>query len=355
MAIRKHTSRSSSAVQQLLSEFILELDHMSSNGTLKTYGYSAVSDLREHYLNQCASDEQTRLAEEIDLILNAKLNYFRKETLLYLSDDLEQSIKDKILSIVRDLKKNAPRFAGALVQSGLLQPLRWIRSVIEPAVANTILTYTIVMNPPAIENPPISAVAEAKTKTTPSAFAETSLPSRGYEALTKVQSYTDDQIPSVARNDAAGIRHNPRIAPNGQTTIQTASLEKAHAVNLTDTMAIAGKQNLQTPTALHTTGITIPNSLRPVSEIQEVFYINEYKLNGAIQAQLKTSKNKRPHGKLAVKMIITPAGTPKQVEVTSDTNDKDISQRVTIQLLRFRFSSVDTKLGDQTVYHTIYF
>jgi hypothetical protein len=356
MEQRKNKSSNLNRVQSLLTEFIQELNLMSSNGVLRTYHYSEISNLREHYLEQCSEDEQGALAEEIDLILNSKLNYFQKEKLLFLSDELEQSVKDKILSIVKSIKARSLNLIGLGLQNTVLNPLRWIKTMLEPAIANTVLTYAVILNPPTIDEATrqMPVFPEKNSVTVESVNIHQSSLQSG--ELTKIKPYSESQIPvaDIIEKERSLDRIN-KVKNHSNSAISDDKSTTSHSIipfnPLDSAMVNANNSHVY---KLHNNSETmIPSSIRPVSEIQEVFYLNEYKLNRSIQSHLKTSKEK--HGKLSVKIMITPTGVPKNIEVTSKSSDKTITDRITVQLYQFRFSSVDSKLGDQTVYHTIYF
>jgi hypothetical protein len=106
--------------------------------------------------------------------------------------------------------------------------------------------------------------------------------------------------------------------------------------------------------------IAVPNTkisnsfeIRTQSEIQNVFYLNDQRLKNCLS--INSRQLVRPKIKISVKFDISPSGKPKNIHIIDNALGNSVAERLVLQIYQFRFSQVDQKRGDQSVFHTLFF
>lgn len=339
--------------ENLLEEFIAELDQMSSNGVVKHPDMARISDLRENYIGQCAARQQEWLAEQIDLILSSKINYFDLERKLSISELAESRILESIKSYVLSLRDRAPKYIGMILSMRWINPVNWAKSFIQPAVANSILTFSVVMNPPAIEQDK-HAVVPGHTFNRPSSEIIMPAVNRSYADMLTVKPYEDKNL---------NIVHQPEQKKNAVVTRSSGkgnlNVELTYGNTRDEHPILNQTENRITKPVTNESGVVRvsknPSSgpIRPQSEIQYAFYLNDQRLKNCFPVNPRQTVQQKV--RVSVRFEITPAGKPKNIQFTDKSLNRSIAERLSLQIAQMRFSQVESNLGDQQVLHTLFF
>ncbi len=335
----------------LLVEFIAELDGMSSNGVVKHLYPARISDLREYYIGQCPSGLQNSLAEQIDLVLSSKLHYFDREKSMMITELTESKIMEKIRSIVRSLKDNAPKFIGFALSIRWFNPVLMTRAFIQPAIANSLLTLAVVMNPPGVETIPVQEI-QSLNETALLSKTEVDHNGKLYADLMNVRPYAEPAAaaqPETLKKTASG-KLNAKTARG----IELSGTKHDHT--LTNIGPLSGNlSKMLSDTAEKETPKKTVHSdeIRPLSEIQRAFYLNDNRLKNCLQVNSRELSGRK--GKVSLRFDIAPSGQPKNIQVIDSVLTQNVADRLALQIYQMRFSPVDKKLGDQSVRHTLFF
>ncbi len=348
----QHTGRTVKKADQLLDEFITELDQMSSNGVVKHPDMARISDLREHFIGQCAGRQQSWLAEQIDLILSSKMHYFDNERNMSITELTETKIIEKIKTYVLSLKDRAPKYIGMILSMRWINPVHWAKSFLQPAVANSILTFSVVLNPPAVENNHHSNLSD-QTGLTPITRNVNQPSDRSYVDLLNIKPYVEQPENISQPVIRKTIKSNPLVKQTGRSIELNTSSEENHRIILSNSENQLSKLPLEEPIAVPNTKISNSFEIRTQSEIQNVFYLNDQRLKNCLS--INSRQLVRPKIKISVKFDISPSGKPKNIHIIDNALGNSVAERLVLQIYQFRFSQVDQKRGDQSVFHTLFF
>ncbi len=336
----------------LLEEFIAELDEMSSNGVVKHPDMARISDLREHFIGQCTTRQQAWLAAQIDLILSSKIHYFDEERKLNLTDLTESKILDTIRIIVRSLKDRAPKYIGLVLSMRWINPVHWAKSFLQPAVANSILTFSVVMNPPAIETERQNTDSGIPNRRSLPVTAVPSSP-KTYDELLSVKPYTQEALQVSIPDQKKTITSRRFAEHSGEKVELLPEINSGSGLNKVVYGGEITKISVDASASEKLPRNALNGAIRPQSEIQNVFYLNDHRLRNCFPANSRHVVQKKE--KVSLKFVILPTGKPKKIEITEKTISQSVADRLILQIYQLRFSPVDQKSGDQTVFHTLYF
>ena len=339
--------------ENLLEEFITELDQMSSNGVVKHPDMARISDLRENYIGQCAARQQEWLAEQIDLILASKIHYFEQERKLSISELTESRIMDTIKAYVLSLKDRAPKYIGMIVSARWINPLNWAKTFLQPAVANSILTFSVVMNPPSIEQDK-HAVVPGHSINRPSSEIIMPAVNRSYADMLTVKPYDDKNLNIVHQPEQKKNAVAARSSGTGNLSVEL------NYGNSRDEHPVLNKtENQITKQVTNESGVVRASKnppsgpIRPQSEIQYAFYLNDQRLKNCFPVNPRQTVQQKV--RVSVRFEITPAGKPKNIQFTDKSLNRNVAERLSLQITQMRFSQVENSLGDQQVLHTLFF
>lgn len=346
------------SIDDLFSEFVHEMNQFSTNGLIRDVDQDRVVELAGHFLSQCDSREDRNLLEEqILLLLSAKYNYHLLEDQLRLSERVETSVREAIQRICRKYFKDATRFAGLALNWSVIKPYKIFRASLEPAIANTVLTYSIAVQAPHLDR--VDLQTRLVEESAGSAIHEEISPLHRaglYSELEQVRQYSDEDLNGLVATVRDG-KESKMPASN------KAAVSEAHKLThdggairgkvLVDLEPVPNGRTEKKSTDLVRIEKSLVSEVRPIGAVQEVISQHELKIFNSYK--LAQNKSQVKHGRVSVRFSITTHGTTKEVAVLHNSFSEDLATRIANQIKYFRFSAVDAKLGDQTVYHTFYF
>lgn len=352
---------------KLFAEFVREMDEHSTNGVVKNLDPAKIEPLVDHFLEQCDHfEDKVELRDRIQILLTAKFNYALAEERLSISTELEKSIHEKIKDVIKVHFENAAKFAGFILNWTILKPIKFMKTVVEPVIANTVLTYSIAVHPPyldSVEIRDLNAIMPAHgenvevVKGTDNKFLE--------RELEMVKKYSDEDLANLTQNTIQS--GNVSVEKKGVSVekVKTSSAamntnisrenDKSQNVNVNLHRRIIQRSSatINTPQNNNISVNRYAGELRPIGDVQRIIAQNDYRIFNCFNVHNKNSAKK--NGRISVKFQISSRGMVKDVKVTYNSFSQDIADRVTLQVKTVRFTEVDPKLGDQTVYHTFYF
>lgn len=345
-------------IDTLFDEFLREMDDFSTNGTVKSLDPTSVLALVEHFISQCNTfREKMDLEDRISALLQTKFDFALAEAQVEISRNTDATIREKIRMALKKHFGEAERYAGLLINWLVVKPIKFIKTVVEPVVANTILTYSIAVHPPSLEPFDMHAMLSVQKP-------EVSNPSLEMDRkaldLTEIVSSTEpysDEVLNELTNGLDGPAGDKRAPVGGAQITTKASVESTPELrpeseklelNVERRLLYPANQVAEIPAEV------VRNAeQRPIGDIQNVFANNSFKIYSCIRTTGQRSAVKST--RIGVRLVVSPKGIVKEVNLTSGGLDKTVVERVTLQLRTFRFSEISTPFGDQIVYHTFYF
>lgn len=350
-----------------MNEFIETMNEFTHNGTLHEYDHEQALELARHYLKQCPSDQQKRLALRLAAALSARYHYHLTEQGLGLRNSFENRIKEKISLWVKSHCANAVKMAGFMIQGSLNLATRLFKSFIEPAITQTALSYSLVLNPavvPAFSDiPPGITLNESDQIITVVDDTNHSV-TREYRELEYVKWYSEAIVEEIGRD------HSDNQHPGIKSALKQNSLPTGAETKINenfDAVKSFGRLNLnierrrmepvlENPKARAATALSVTlrpvKELRPNAEIHAVLMGNDYKFQNCIKPYRDELQSR--DRRISVRFDITPAGSVTNISISKKTGNQDIVRRLKLQLMQLKFSKVDLRFGDQTVYHTFF-
>lgn len=353
------SSKPRQSVDDLFSEFVHEMNRFSTNGVIREMDHDRVVELAGHFLSQCSSrPDRSLLEEQILLLLNAKYQYQLLEGELHVSANLEESIREAIERVCRRYFKDATKFAGLAINWSLVKPYKLFRSFLEPAIANTVLTYSIAVHAPHLdrvdlESRLVAVVGERAVAVDAGREDRAGL----YAELENVRQYSDsdlnDLVTSVngptTRRMTGSSTH---VSESQKLFLESDLARKSTAVVLDPNQRKDVREDIR-PTDAIRIEKNLVSEIRPIGTVQDVISQHELKIFNSYK--MTQNKLREKHGRVSVRFAITAQGMTKDVSILHNSFNEDLAVRISNQIRHFRFSSIDAKLGDQTVYHTFYF
>lgn len=352
---------------RLFAEFIHEMDENSTNGVVKKLDPVMIEPLVDHFLGQCDRfEDRMELYERIQVLLSAKFNYALAENRLEISENLEKSIHEKIKEVLKSHLDNAAKFAGFVINWTIVKPVKFIKTFVEPVIANTVLTYSIAVHPPylnSVEMYDLNAIRPVYNNAEPIDTQSESTVSN--PELEIVKNYSDEDLANLTHNTVQ-TSHAPaqkkvlsseKIMHTPEPLNASASGENVNPQNVyVDLQRRVVKRSgvlMDSPKDNPISVNRFAGELRPVGDIQRIIAQNDHRIFNCFNTYTKNGPKK--NGRISLKFQISSRGVVKDVKVTYNSFTQDLADRVTLQIKTVRFSEVDPKLGDQTVYHTYYF
>ena len=344
---------------ELFEQFVRELENYSTNGVVRSFESDRLWPLAQHYISQCGQmQERMDLEERIRLLLATKYQYTLQESRLKLSENLENNIKEKIKALVKSNIENACKFAALAFNWTVIKPLQFAKDILQPVATNAVLTYAVAIQPS--YTPVMDAIKlEAKDQVSSiEVLAENNSDySRVYE-LPSVKTYSNEELNAMRSAINTPIEEKvPIVQKNVNKTNRITSVRPS--LNEPSKMTIDVERARLIPEPLSSvtsTPITYDRTrreLRSIGEVQQTIGLHENKIFSCYQSYRKVSNRK--NGRVAVKFLVSSKGVIKDVQVTANSFNRQMADRIVVQLKAIKFSEVETRLGDQTIYHTFYF
>ncbi len=347
-----------------MTEFIRTMDEFAHNGTLKEPDQEAVLNLARYYIRQCDPSSRAQLTRDILTVLNVKYQYRNAEKLLSLEPAFEKRIVEKIRNWLKMKSVESVRLVGFAVQWTFSFSSRLVRTYVEPAVTQTALTCSLVVNPvlPALQAETV--IVKINSSAMPSQSVNVNKePVRDgnlYADLQYVKWYRDAVLNEIGReiNARGGQPAKKAVTRKINTTDRTAHqvvIEKSLPENKWN--VDVDRRRMEPAKAKVTGGNAAVTrkirELRSQSEIHTVLSENDLRFRNCV----KPFKSRSSSGllRLPVRFDITPCGNVSNIAISALPGNGDLAQRMTIQLMQLRFSKVEAQLGDQTVYHTFFY
>ncbi len=357
------TPASNKVLDRLIESFILELDVYAHNGVLRGITEEEVQALISHYVRQCPEKYKPEFIAQLRVMMLARWNYSLLENLLMLSEACESGVKKGIIARAGELMKNSHKWATAVMNAGLINPLRIIKSYLEPAVANTLLTYSLVIQPPmAPLNLAEAQLENGSAKSCQPAHAETAVALDKFAGLSAVSEYTDN-LPSAAdiawTTGEAFKQKKPvrmsRLTPIADKTSVSDQAPREWKLDYTRRIMepVSPAAHVRRGRPDNADRYVMPTEQRPVNEIRAVMAKYEYKIANCFGKKNPTKEG--PVYKVPVRFRIQPSGKIFDIQFLSGSISREIADRLMIQLRQIQFSKIDPRLGDQNVYHTFFY
>jgi len=355
----------SKKIDRLFSEFVQELNGFSTNGVVRHMDLPKVFEMMEHFGQQCDNYlDREELQSRIRLFIDSKVKYSATEAELCLSEAIENTIREKIAEVMKKNFGDALKYAGFLLNWTVIRPAKFFKAFMEPIVTNTVLTYSIAVQP--LTTDPVSFarhVYQTVNKPQPKiAVVKKELPD-SYAALVSVKPYTEadlDYLTNAFKNESL----TQRVIRGQVLNI----VDKADNKDDVFVKAVAGLEVDLDRRIFQQRYVTIPKyrgtastaapavkpvvKLRDMKEIQRVIAQYDSRIQNCFRGMIVTETPLNM--KVSVKFTIAPGGYTKNVQFISLVHD-DLARRIQMQLLQMKFSEVDAKLGEQAIYHTFYF
>ena len=350
-----------------MNEFIESMNEFTHNGTLHEYNHEQALELARHYLKQCPADQQTGLALRIAAALSARYHYQLTEQALGVRNCFENRIKEKISLWVKSHCANAVKMAGFMIQGSLNFASRLFKSFIEPAITQTALSYSLVLNPaivPPLSDIPLNAILDHNDQITSVVDKKDQSVTREYRDLEYVKWYSEAIVAEIGKN-------NPDMKqPGMKSALKRNSVPTGAETKINenfDAVKPFGRLNLNIERRRMEPALEIPKAraataqsatlrpvreLRPNAEIHAVLMSNDYKFQNCIKPYRDELQSR--DRRISVRFDITPAGSVTNISISKKTGNQDIVRRLKLQLMQLKFSKVDLRFGDQTVYHTFF-
>ncbi|MCK6541929.1 hypothetical protein L6Q79_04505 [bacterium] len=344
---------------ELFEQFVRELENYSTNGVVRSFETDRLWPLAQHYIAQCAPmQERMDLEERIRLLLASKYQYTLQESRLKLSENLEQSIKEKIRALVKSNIENAGKFAALAFNWTVLKPLQFAKDILQPVATNAMLTYAVAIQPSF--TPAMDAIKlESKIQASHVEVADEIKTdfSRVYE-LPSVKTYSNEDLNAMnAGANTLADEKAPIIQKNVNKTYHItpvqSSLKETSKLTIDVERARLIPETIPSVTSSPVSYDRTRRELRSIGEVQQTIGLHENKIFSCYQSYRKTSNRK--NGRVAVKFLVSSKGVIKDVQVTANSFNRQMADRIVVQLKAIKFSEVESRHGDQTIYHTFYF
>ena len=354
-------------VNELFLEFVREMDEHTTNGIVKKLDPVYVDPMIDHFLSQCDHFiDKLELRDRIEVFLITKFDYALAEENVQISEKLESSIREKIKTVLREHFNNAGKFAGLLVNWALVKPIKLFRTTFEPVIANTVLTYSLAVHPPYLDSAEVhylNSIGAGLVKKHETVNITTD-PANINNELTTVKKYSEEDLANLTGNKTittAPANEKKLRTSLKQTQTSSASLntsakntEGSERVYVDIQRRIIDNSPIL-PVA-ESSKITVnrySGELRPIGDIQRVIAQNDHRIYSCFNLYKKNHEKK--NGRISVKFQISPRGVVKEVKITYNSFNQELASRISLQLKTLRFSEIEGKSGEQTVYHTFYF
>lgn len=344
-----------SHIDQLFEDFLRELDVFSHNGVLRHMEFPRVWEVADHYIELCSvARDREELTARIRLFVDSRVKYSTIESDVVLSLRTEKTVSDRIRLLMKEKWNQTSKLAGVAIQFGILKPLKLIRAVVEPAFVNTAVTFSLTMNPAFVQPAGGTADAAPRSERTRTVTAESKKTSLKELSVSRV--YDQAQISHLMdqratdRSEIVTIRvasgkADVSLQESGVKSYRNVSVEVDRRIVKTEVITVSRAVISREPVHIATQG------LRDVGDIQRHMAQHGDRIMNYARGRMgKTAPSRR----VPVRFSITPSGAVREVHFLSSV-PSTAAARIRAQMLQLRFSEIDARFGDQTVYHSFFF
>jgi len=341
-------------VDRLFENFLRELDDFSHNGVLRKMEFPKVWNLMDHYVEQCQGAEAAqRLEARIRLFIDSRVKYSITESDLVISLDVEDSIRMRIQKVFKDKLSQASKFAGIAINWAVLKPIRLFRSTLEPIVAQTVITYSLTVQPVFVQS--LGGVEEAPSKAV-SSHLVAPVRDRSLQ-MPKPTAYREDNIKhlmseSPGRREAVESSMLPQaaviedIVNEGTKTYRNVTVEIEKRILRTEVVTVSRASAVIEKEGMKLTGY----SLRDIGDIQRYMAEQSYRIMNYANGRLDRNGASL---RVPVRFTIASNGIIKSIDFLT-TVPSTTASRIRTQMLQLRFSAIEARFGDQVVYHSFF-
>ncbi len=362
-SFRGNEKLSSPNVDELFQEFIREMDDQTTNGLVKKLDPAKIDPMVDHFVAQCERfTDKLELRDRIEALLLTKFDYALTEERVQISDRLEKNIREKIKAVLHKHINNVGRLAGFLINWAVFKPVKFFKTVAEPVVANTVLTYSLAVHPPYLDSPEVHNLNAIKPGpiTNTQDYGSSNNLQRILKDLEIVKKYSEQDLVNLTQN----LINNPvedKIAVSSKklTTLNTVAAGPVSQTNTGSQKVYVDVQRRiidASPVITESSKIKVnrySGELRPIGDVQRIIAQNDHLIYSCFNSYKKSLSKKS--GRISMKFQISSKGMVKEIKVTYNSFSQELAERISLQLKTVRFNEIDGKLGDQTVYHTYYF
>lgn len=352
-------------VDRLFSEFVREMDEQTTNGIVKKLNPEKIDLMVDHFLAQCDHfSQKLELRDQIEIFLSAKFDYALAEERVCISHNLEKNIREKIRDVLREHLSNAGKFAGFVLNWAVIKPVKFFKTAVEPVVANTVLTYSLAVHPPYLDSVEIQYLKAVKpVQSTVNEYKLAVTAGKSITELETVKKYSEEDLTNLTHNSVQTYELPDEKQAKPTDRVKTSS----SPLNATLSQENTGSQKVyvdvqrriieRTPiSGTESDAVNVhrfSGELRPIGDIQRIIAQNDHRIYNCFNVYKKS--NERKNGRISMKFQITSKGMVKDVKVTYNSFNQELADRVILQMKTVRFSEIEGKRGEQTVYHTFYF
>jgi hypothetical protein len=232
-------------------------------------------------------------------------------------------------------------------------------------VANTVLTYSLAVHPPYLDSVEIQYLKAVKpVQSTASEYKSADAAAKSIKEFETVKKYSEADLINLTqssmqtddKSNEKQAKHSNRIKPIS-SQLNTALSQKntgSQKVYVDVQRRIIERAPISTGTETNNTNVQrYSGELRPIGDIQRIIAQNDHRIYSCFNVYKKD--NEKKNGRISMKFQITSKGMVKEVKVTYNSFNQELADRVMLQMKTVRFSEIEGKLGEQTVYHTFYF
>jgi hypothetical protein len=354
-------------INGLFLEFVREMDEHTTNGIVKKLDPVNIDPMVDHFISQCDHFiDKLELRDRIEVFLLAKFDYALAEESVQISEKLESSIQEKIKIILRKHFNNAGKFAGLLVNWAVIKPIKIFKTTFEPVIANTVLTYSLAVHPPYLDSAEVHYLNSIGTGLVKKheTVHNTTESARFNNELTAVKKYSEEDLANLTENKTittASANEKKLRSSQKQTQTSSASLnvsekntEGSERVYVDIQRRLIDRSPIVPVAESNKISVNrYSGELRPIGDIQRVIAQNDHRIYSYFNLYKKNHDKK--NGRISVKFQISPRGVVKEIKITHNSFNQELADRISLQLKTLRFSEIEGKSGEQTVYHTFYF
>lgn len=345
-------------IDRRIQRLVLELNDMSHNGLPAEWNREKIISVTQHAIDQCPEKYRKLFAEKAITLIKTRFHYQDIEKQIILSSRLEKNIIRQIRERMKQIARNSFKTAGFALQWGWQTTFRLVKTALEPAVTQTTLSFSLIVQP--LPEPKVIYQNELKETKRAKIENTTKVPQSAHtnSDLAIVKGYKEETIHALTNSVSAdkNEKQKPRqkyIPVQHSNTINKAITRGGEPLVLNverGRMEPAGKIHRRNEEVQRSTKI---NEIRSQEEIHTILTQNENRFQNCLKPYRSQSASKLQ--RVLVKFDILPSGTVTGIEFLKGKENNDLNERLKIQLTQLRFSKVDQRLGNQTVFHSFFY
>lgn len=341
-------------VDRLFENFLRDLDEFSHNGVLRKMEFPRVWELMDHYVDQCEREEEgEELESRIRLFVDSRVKYSLGESDLVISLAVEDSVRERIQKAFKDKLNQASKFSALAINWAILKPVRFFRSTVEPVLAQSVLTYSLTVQPAFVQS--LGGAEETASRSVSKTPTETihakplSIPKPTEYHDESVRTIMDGTLRSREAISQPMDRQSAivgELTDPGTKTYRNVIVEVEKRILHTEIVTISRASAVIEKDALKPAGY----ALRDIGDIQRYMSEQSYRIMNYAKGRLDKNGSSL---RVPVRFTIAPTGTIKSIDFLTVVPTGTAS-RIRAQMLQLRFPEIDPRFGDQVVYHSFF-